>query len=103
MSGDRVRVRAWVLWAGPVVSLLAAGSTVVLDREAGLFALLDLRDRVVDAESHLLTLAEERRDLARQVAGLRTDPFYVEMAAREVLGMVAPGEVVIRFRSAREG
>ncbi|HZX42276.1 MAG TPA: septum formation initiator family protein [Myxococcaceae bacterium] len=42
-------------------------------------------------------LREENLRLAREVDGLRSDPAAIERAAREELGFVKPGEIVIHL------
>jgi len=42
-------------------------------------------------------LREENLRLTREVEGLRSDPAAIERAAREELGFVKPGEIVIHL------
>jgi cell division protein FtsB len=42
-------------------------------------------------------LREENARLGREVEGLRDDPAAIERAAREELGFVKPGEIVIHL------
>jgi len=42
-------------------------------------------------------LREENLRLAREVDGLRSDPAAIERAAREELGFVKPGEIIIHL------
>ncbi|MDY6903958.1 MAG: septum formation initiator family protein [Thermodesulfobacteriota bacterium] len=40
----------------------------------------------------------ENQHLSRKIKRLRDDPVYIEHVAREELGMVAPDEVIYKFR-----
>ena len=95
------RRRARSGWAaalvGPGLILLIAGATLAIDRERGILPLLDVVERVQGAEARVEALAQERQQLIRRVRGLRSDPYEIEATARAKLGMVRPGEVVIRF------
>jgi cell division protein FtsB len=87
------------LWIGlaPLCGVLAALATLILDGETGLFPLLELRKQVAGAEGRLIDLQGERDRLIGEISALRSDPFAVETFARRELGMVRPGEVVIRW------
>jgi cell division protein FtsB len=84
-------------WLAPATALVTAGGLLVLDRDNGLAALLELAQRVASAESGLEAARAERAALVREVRALRSDPFEVEVVAREQLGMVREGEVVLRW------
>ena len=50
------------------------------------------------------TLEAENERLSRAISALQDDPAVIERIAREELGLVRPGERVLRFpRSARPG
>jgi cell division protein FtsB len=82
------------LIVGAVV-LLILGFTVFGER--GLLNLIrykrESRELVVEAER----LREENERLKAEVERLKSDLSYVERLAREELGMVKPGEIVIQF------
>lgn len=66
----------------------------------GCFSILDLKDQensIIDAKQQALAEQQALRD---QVAYLQTDE-AMEMIAREQLGMVKPGEVLITQQTAR--
>jgi cell division protein FtsB len=86
-------------WLAPASALVTAGALLVLDRDTGLAALLELSQRVLRAESGLATARAERAALVREVHALRSDPFAVEVLAREQLGMVREGELVLRWEA----
>ena len=48
-------------------------------------------------ERDLVTLRERADKLTRTVDRLRTDPAYIEKLAREDLGYVREGEIVLKF------
>jgi len=81
----------------PGLALLAAVATLAFDRNKGIVPLLELNDQVRSTESQILALGAERDELIRHVRGLRMDSYEVEVVAREKLGMVRPGELVIRL------
>lgn len=80
-----------------VMALAAAGAVLLLDRETGLFPLIELSDQVRHAEDDAAAAVRERIRLIDQIGALRSDPLAVEAEAREKLGMVREGEVVVRF------
>ncbi len=97
MGRRRARSRWAAALVGPSLVLLVAGATLAVDRERGILPLLDVAERVRGAEARVEALAQERQQLIRHVRGLRSDPYEIEATARAKLGMVRPGEVVIRF------
>ena len=66
----------------------SADQLVELERE---------RDRV---RADIDELARENADLRRDIAALKEDPRAIEDIARDGLGMVFPGELVIRVEAA---
>jgi cell division protein FtsB len=88
-------------WGVPVLAsamaLAAALAVLLLDRETGLFPLLELSDQVQQAGEDAYAASRERMRLIDQIGALRSDPLAVETEAREKLGMVREGEVVVRF------
>jgi cell division protein FtsB len=88
---------------GPLLLVLAAGATLALDRETGLMQLLTLAQEVEEAEANLEGLIGRRDELRARARRLHQDPREIEWVAREQLGMVRPGEVVVRWSAIREG
>ena len=84
----------------PLLALVAAGAILAADRETGLLPLARIRDAVEARRSHVRDLELERTQLTRQIRRLRSDPFAIEQAAREELGMLRPGELVVRWPEA---
>jgi cell division protein FtsB len=68
---------------------------LVMDRERGPVALVKTQAQVTSAAQRIEQLQKESRDLSTRSAALKRDPRAVEAAAREVLGMVYPGELVL--------
>lgn len=92
--------RQWrVILLGPALALVAAAATLAVDRETGILPVLQLLEQVRRADARVEALVAERGQLIRRVRGLRSDSFQIEAVARRELGMVRPGEVVIRFGS----
>ena len=56
-----------------------------------------MKQEVEALERELAGLRGETEALAGQIDRLRTDPDYVEQLARESLGMVKPGERVLKL------
>ena len=71
--------------------------------DRGLVDLTHLRDRRDTLRSQNREIAAENLRLNRSVHRLRNDPAYVEHMARQELGMVAPGEIVLKVAPARHG
>ncbi|MCP4003776.1 MAG: septum formation initiator family protein [bacterium] len=91
---ERIR---WALLAAPLIALVAAFATLVLDRENGLVSLIVLQERVRTTDERVFELKTERVKLAEQARRLRFDPLEIETVARGVLGMVRPDEVVVQL------
>ncbi len=91
--------RRVALALGPVLALSGACVALVLDREDGVGTLLELRRQARDAHVRVDRLSSEKESLSSLVRGLRSDPDQVEAAARSRLGMLRPGEVVVRMSS----
>ena len=56
-----------------------------------------MKQEVEALERELGSLRGETEALAGQIDRLRTDPDYVEQLARESLGMVRPGERILKL------
>ncbi len=65
--------------------------------EGGLSRVERLRGERVRAEARNARLAGENADLIARVRALRDDPEIIATVARDQLGLVRPGEIVIRF------
>lgn len=56
-----------------------------------------LRDQLESMRAETATLRAKNARLASEVEALRTDPAAIESHARDELGMVYPGELVLRL------
>ncbi len=92
--------RRLALALGPVLALGGASVALVLDREDGIGTLIELRRQARYSHARVDRLSAEKERLSSVVRGLRSDPDQVEAAARSRLGMLRPGEVVVRMPSA---
>jgi cell division protein FtsB len=63
----------------------------------GIFQLWRLQAEVEALHREVQALEAENERLARAIAELRNDPGVIERLAREELGLVRPGERVLRF------
>jgi cell division protein FtsB len=106
MKGGRDRRALWIrrlaLSIIPAVAFSGALVALVLDREDGLGTLLELRVQAREARTRVDGLVAERERLSALVRGLRSDPDQIEAVARAQLGMLRPGEVVVRMPAAGE-
>ncbi|MBW2273293.1 MAG: septum formation initiator family protein [Deltaproteobacteria bacterium] len=69
----------------------------LFDGELGLPAWFELRADLAGCDERIEELNSEIAVLRSQVAALESDPFALERAIREDLGLARPGEVVVRF------
>ncbi|MBZ5528751.1 MAG: septum formation initiator family protein [Acidobacteriia bacterium] len=66
----------------------------------GFVAMRRMEKEISLARKEIDRLNTENRDLAEQVKSLRSDPQLIEKIARDELGLVRPGEVIIRIPQA---
>jgi cell division protein FtsB len=83
---------SWIV-AGVLALLLGAA----LFGENGLLHLRRLRADVEALHRDVQALEVENERLSRAIVELRSDPAAIERIAREDLGLVRPGERVLRF------
>lgn len=81
--------------AGAALGIAAAGLLVF--GGAGAVRVWQLGQEVEALEREIQELRAEADRLNRTVDRLREDPALVEQIAREALGMVRPGEKVLKF------
>lgn len=99
LNGDRLR-RPRAGWI--VAGLLALLAVAALLGENGLIRLWQLRQEVTTLHRQVQELEAENERLSRSIDRLRQDPAVIEKIARERLGLVKPGERVLRFPAAPE-
>lgn len=88
--------RTW-LWAAVAAAFLLA--LISASAEGGFRRYLRLSHDVEVLEAKNLRLADENARMLREVEALQRDPRALERAAREELGFVKPGEVVISLEA----
>ncbi len=75
----------------------AAMFLVSLFGDQGLFAYRSLRGEAVSLRDEVGALKIKQQDLGREIRLLRGDPATIERLARERLGLVKAGEIVIQL------
>lgn len=65
--------------------------------DQGLLAYYGLRREESALRKEIDGLARQEGDLASRIQALRSDPQYIEMLARQRLGLVKPGETVLQL------
>ncbi len=70
---------------------------VALFRDQGILDVLRLAEQVASMRADMNRLAEENTALQAEIGRLRNDPDEVERIARDVLGLVRPGDTVYEF------
>ena len=87
-----------------MVGALIVLAVMAVFGDNGVLALKRLRREVDTLVREVRTLEAENERLSRAIRELQEDPAVIERIAREELGLVRPGERVLRFpRSARPG
>ncbi|MDF1565032.1 MAG: septum formation initiator family protein [Deltaproteobacteria bacterium] len=81
------------LLLGAAIALAAASAL----GEGGFARVQRLQDEHARAEARNAALAAENEQLIARVEALRDDPEIIATVARDQLGLVRPGEIVIRF------
>jgi cell division protein FtsB len=79
------------------LTLLLAGGVVV--GGSGLMRVWEMQRELDALERDIVRLRADTQRLSRTVEKLRNDPAYIEQLARETLGLVRPGETVLKFPS----
>lgn len=88
--------RRWIA-AGIVAAALAAA---VLDQDAGLRSWWRVHSELEATRERVGGLRREVRALRVEAKALRDDPFALEAAIREDLGLARPGETVLLLEGA---
>ena len=100
---DRRRLQPVALVVLPLLAVAGALTTIFADHDKGVQPLLRVRDEVAQIQERVAALEAERDRLRARARGLKADPFEVETVARENLGMIRPGEQVVRLAPLEEG
>ena len=88
-----------LLWIGPLAAIAGAAFALLYDSDNGLRTVFAVKAELRRADGRLAKLSAERAELVSRSDRLRADSFEIETVARESLGMVRPGEIVVRLRS----
>ena len=83
--------------------ILAASALNALFGDRGLLELLKVRGKIESLDQEIAMLRAENRRILAEVRSLKTSPLAVERLARENLGLVKPGEVVLLIRETGDG
>ena len=100
-TGPSTRRR--LLWIGPLAAIVGAAVALLYDADNGLRTVFHVKAELRQADARIAKLWAERTDLVSRADRLRGDKFEIESVARESLGMVRPGEIVVRLRAAPQG
>jgi cell division protein FtsB len=84
------------LMALVAVALLVYGGS-------SLARVVQMKREVETLERDIATLREETGRLTKTIDRLRTDPEYIEQLARESLGLVKPGDKVLKLPPSTPG
>ncbi len=83
--------------------ILAASALNALFGDRGLLELLKVREEVQSLDREIAMLRAENQRILEEIRSLKTSPMAVERLARENLGLVKPGEVVLLIRETGDG
>jgi cell division protein FtsB len=99
----RRETKTWAgrLAAAAVVVFVLAYVPYHVYVRSGLRHTIDLRRDLTALHAHNQELAAENQRLAREAEALREDPAAIERVARDELGWVRAGEVVVDMAPAR--
>jgi cell division protein DivIC len=78
-------------------ALAAVAVLLVAYGGSSLWRMRQMRAEVDRLEGEIGRLRSEQRDLGGAIHRLRSDPEAIEQAARELLGLVKPGERVLKL------
>ncbi len=65
--------------------------------EMGMLKSIKMKETYGHLRGEIESLQEENRKLAITIEALKSDPFYIEMIARDQLGLVREGEIIYGF------
>jgi cell division protein FtsB len=85
-----------ITWLAPLV-LGAVAGIAAADGDSGIPMWLRLRDDVGTAAGRVTALLHRNAEIEAEIEALEREPFALERAIREDLGLARPGEIVVRF------
>jgi cell division protein FtsB len=89
---------------GQVRGLMAVAAVALLVYGgSGLARVIQMKREVQTLERDIAALREETGRLTKTSDRLRTDPEYIEQLARESLGLVKPGDKVLKLPPSTPG
>ena len=89
---------------GPVRGLMAVVAVALLAYGGSSLArVIQMKREVESLERDIATLREETGRLTKTIDRLRTDPEFIEQFAREALGLVKPGDKVLKLPPSTPG
>jgi cell division protein FtsB len=96
---ERSRIRAWLvrLSCAALLAALLVVVPVLVYRGDGYARYRKLSDDLEEIDRKNEALRLENRALKREVKHLRSDPEALTAVARDELGLVKPGEIVIQI------
>ncbi len=99
----RTLASKWVLRTAAAVAVAVTFGYVPyhLYARSGFARYLDLRAELAQMRGHNAHLKSEIDKLTREAAALRDDPRAVERVARQELGLVRPGDIVLDLGEAK--
>jgi len=77
---------------------VAASTLNALFGDRGLLELVKARQEIESLDREIVTLRTQNQSLLEEIRALKTSPLAVERLARENLGLVKPGEIVLLIR-----
>lgn len=83
-------------WLVPAM-WIAAVALAAIDGDSGLRTWWRLREALAASQERVARLTDEVAHLERASQELEGDPFAMERAIREDLGLARPGERIVRF------
>ena len=83
----------------PVLAGVFTLGSLLLDQNEGLIQLLDLHRELGEMREQVQELERLGGERTAKIERLRSDPFEIETVARERLGMLRPGERVLRLEN----
>ena len=87
----------WLVAAVTVLGIVL----VLIDEKSGVAEWQRLRSELAVSQARIEELSARAETLREQITELEQDPFAVERAIREELGLVRPGERLVRFTGER--
>ena len=77
--------------------LVAAMALAAIFSDKGFMNVYDFTEELDYLKQRNTALTEENKDIQKEIEGLKSDPYAVEMLARDKLNLVKPGERVYQI------